>query len=371
MDVRFATFNASLYRSAAGQLVADLSTPAGSQAKAVAEIIQRCRPDVLLVNEFDFDDDGRAVALFRDNYLAVPQREAEPIAYPYFFTAASNTGIQTGHDLDKDGVVGGPDDAFGYGLFPGQYGMVVWSRFPIDLTAARTFQTFLWGDMPGNLMPTDFYTPAEQEILRLSSKSHWDVPIRIGHSTIHFLVSHPTPPVFDGPERRNARRNHDEIRFWADYISGPEASSYVYDDEGRRGGLAARELFVVAGDQNADPFDGASIEGSIEHLLRHPRVVSSVVPSSQGAVEASAARPSTADHAGPKSDPAHHTADFSEPRGTIRVDYVLPSAELSPLDAGVFWPASSDPLSRLIGTFPFASSDHRLVWVDVRLPDRP
>jgi len=31
----------------------------------------------------------------------------------------------------------------------------------------------------------------------------------------------------------------------------------------------------------------------------------------------------------------------------------------------VFWPVSSDPLSALTGTYPFPSSDHRLVWADV------
>src|SRR4029450_2753556 len=120
--------------------------------------------------------------------------------------------------------------------FPGQYGMVVYSKYPIDLRAARTFQLFKWKDMPGNAMPTDFYSPEEQAVLRLSSKSHWDVPIRVRGTTVHFLVSHPTPPTFDGPEDRNGRRNHDEIRFWADYIT-PGKSWYIYDDKGRRGGL--------------------------------------------------------------------------------------------------------------------------------------
>ena len=31
----------------------------------------------------------------------------------------------------------------------------------------------------------------------------------------------------------------------------------------------------------------------------------------------------------------------------------------------MFWPASGDPLSPLTGEYPFPSSDHRLVWVDV------
>ena len=62
---------------------------------------------------------------------------------------------------------------------------------------------------------------------------------RSGSTTLHVLASHPTPPTFDGPEDRNGRRNHDEIRFWADYIS-PGQSGYIVDDEGRSGGIDSR-----------------------------------------------------------------------------------------------------------------------------------
>ncbi|MDC5696681.1 endonuclease/exonuclease/phosphatase family protein [Intrasporangium calvum] len=368
MDVRFATFNASLNRNVAGQLVEDLSTPDNAQAQAVAEIIQRTSPDVLLVNEFDYYEDGVAAELFRDNYLAVSQNGADPVDYPYYFVAPSNTGIPTGFDLNNNGVVGGGDDAYGFGLFPGQYGMVVYSKYPIDTDAVRTFQHFLWKDMPGNLLPTEFYSPEEQDILRLSSKSHWDVPITVDARTVHFLVSHPTPPTFDGPEDRNGRRNNDEIRFWADYIGSPAGSSYIYDDEGGTGGLRPGSLFVIAGDQNSDPNDGDSVEGSIEALLDHPKVNTSVTPSSEGAVEASLLQGgANLSHTG---DPAHDTADFNDKPapGNLRADYVLPSTALRILDAGVFWPVQADPLSRLTGTYPFPSSDHRLVWVDVRLP---
>ena len=90
---------------------------------------------------------------------------------------------------------------------------------PMICRTVRTFQNFRWQDMPGSLLPTDFYDEQEQAILRLSSKSHWDVPIQVERNrTVHFLVSHPTPPTFDGPEDRNGRRNHDEIRFWADTL---------------------------------------------------------------------------------------------------------------------------------------------------------
>jgi Endonuclease/Exonuclease/phosphatase family len=129
--VRFATFNASLNRDFAGQLVSDLSTPDNPQARSVAEIIQRTRPDVLLINEFDFVEQGVAAQRFQDHYLSVSQNRAEPIAYKYFFVAPSNTGIPSGFDLDNDGSVGGPNDAFGFGSFPGQFGMAVYSRYPL------------------------------------------------------------------------------------------------------------------------------------------------------------------------------------------------------------------------------------------------
>src|SRR5690606_36097991 len=135
----------------AGALAADLSTPDNPQARVIAEIIQRTRPDVLLINEFDYDP--IAVDLFREDYLDVAQNGADPIDYPYAFVAPSNTGIPSGYDLNNDGIVGGPDDAFGFGFFPGQYGMVVYSKYPI--AGARTFQHFLWKDMPGALLPVD------------------------------------------------------------------------------------------------------------------------------------------------------------------------------------------------------------------------
>ena len=131
-EVRFATFNASLNRFTEGELVADLSTPDDAQAAAVAEIIQRVRPDVLLVNEFDFDAAHEALRLFQRNYLSVPHNGARAIRYPYRYTAPSNTGVPSGFDLDNDGSVGGPNDAFGFGFFPGQFGMAVYSKYPIN-----------------------------------------------------------------------------------------------------------------------------------------------------------------------------------------------------------------------------------------------
>ncbi|GAA1863173.1 endonuclease/exonuclease/phosphatase family protein [Myceligenerans crystallogenes] len=369
-SLRVATYNLSLNRNADGQLVSDLSTGANTQAQVVAEVIQHARPDVVLLNEFDFDAAGRAADLFRENYLEVAQGDARAIEYPYAFVAPSNTGIPSGFDLNNNGVVSGGDDALGFGVFPGQYGMLVLSRYPIDTRHARTFQNFLWQDMPGALLPQDpatglpWYTDEELAVLPLSSKSHWDVPVRVGRETVHVLAAHPTPPTFDGAEDRNGRRNHDEIRFWADYVSGGRTASYVYDDKGRRGGLGRGESFVIVGDYNADPADGDSYDKAIDQLLEHRRIQDPAATSA-GAAEAAALQAgANTTHTG---DPALDTADFADTApGNLRVDYTLLSRDLRVRDASVFWPASGEPLSRLTGVYPFPSSDHRLVSVDVR-----
>ena len=145
---------------------------------------------MLLVNEFDFDDEGRggtsrAAKLFQDNYLSVSRNGARSIRYPYRFTAPSNTGIASGFDLDNNGQavttpgMGYGNDSFGFGEFPGQFGMTVYSRHPILERGVRTFQNFLWKDMPGARLPDnpqtpaprDWYSAEELAVFRLSSRA--------------------------------------------------------------------------------------------------------------------------------------------------------------------------------------------------------
>jgi len=368
VTVRIATFNCSLNRPAEGGLRKSLSTRDDTQARAVAEIVQRVHPDVLLLQEFDYDADGESVREFLANYLSQEQHAGvTPMTFPYWFSAPSNTGVPSGFDLDRNGHIGGGSDALGFGEFPGQYGMMVLSRYKIDAAAARTFRKFLWRDMPDALLPVDpatsapWYTPEALAVLPLSSKSHWDLPVRVGRTTLHLLISHPTPPAFDGAEDRNGKRNHDEIRFWSDYLEG---AKYIRDDKGRAGGFSGK-AFLIMGDQNSDPVDGASLHDGIGMLIRNARVDASFVPQSAGGVEASRVQGgANATHQG---DPRFDTADFNDRgAGNLRVDYLLPSKGLKVCGGGVFWPAQADSEARLVwGDNPPPSSDHRLVWIDL------
>ncbi len=373
--IRIAVFNTSLYRDETGALIADLSQKGNPQIEAVASIIREVNPDILVLNEFDYDKEGAALKAFQENYLFADDPENQ---YPYGAVFPSNTGIASGVDFNNDGKVvttpGSRDyggDAFGYGIHEGQYAFAVLSRFALDEANMRSFQNFLWADMPDNLMPLEWYSKEAQEIFRLSSKNHVDLPVMIDGAMVHLLISHPTPPSFDGAEDRNGRRNHDEIRLWADYID-PERGGYLIDDNGQKASLTAGARFVILGDLNSDPNDGESYDHAIRQLLDNPLVEDSL-PQSLGGIEAAKRQGGVnPDH---KGLPENDTADFRDEGegaiGNLRLDYALPSkAGLKLINAGVFWPTENDPTYDLVGPgFPPVSSDHRLVWIDVEIKE--
>ncbi len=363
--MRVATFNIAMGLKQAGQLSEALASGSDQRLHQVAEILQRVRPDIVLLNEFDYDPDIDAAALLNNGYLAQGHNGQSPIHYPFHFRAPVNTGIDSGLDLDGDGETGGPADAWGFGDFPGQYGMLVLSRYPIDPQASRTFQNFLWSALPNAKRPVNpdgspFYPNGIWQKLRLSSKSHWDLRFDVDGEDFHLLAFHPTPPVFDGPEDRNGLRNFDEIRFWRDYTD-PTGAPHIVDDEGISGGMENHGHFVIAGDFNADPVDGDSVDQAADQLLKAEWINSGCVPISKGAEQATDRQGGlNKDHRGAA---AADTADFNDRyTGNLRLDYVLPSKQLTVNGCGVFWPASNEDGHELVKV-----SDHRLVWLDITL----
>lgn len=375
VTIRVASFNVADLRT---DELADPDTP---RARYLAEVIQRLRPNVILLNEIAYDmpggpdvpaerEPGRNAQRFAEAFLAVAQAPDCPPVRFKSFTAPTNTGIPSGFDLDNNGRVVSTfpppaprgsqakdpavsdeardygDDCWGWGTFPGQYGMalLVDARLEILHDRVRTFQRLPWDYMPGAMLPekadgTPWYAEETLTYLRLSSKSHWDVPVRLPNgAVVHFLCSHPTPPVYDGPEKRNARRNHDEIRFWADYIDG---EPYIVDDNNRPGGLAWNASFIILGDLNADPKKGEAWRDPVgTFLFTNRRLARDPAPRAEIDIDGL--------------DPLD-TAMFG-----LRVDYVLPSRDLEVIASGVWRTMPSNAKE-----FP---SDHFPVWIDVTIP---
>jgi len=381
VSIRVATFNVEDVRTS------ELRSGDTARLKRLAEVIQRVKPNVILLNEIAYDMAGGPDVIegdaagqngqrFAELYLGVSQGKGlEPLRMRAYM-APVNTGVPSGFDLDNDGSVTmtypptskGVDeetrrrheelgrkygnDCWGYGTFPGQYGMalLVDERLEIDETKVRTFRLMPWDYMPGAFLPPGpggagtWYSAEEREKVRLSSKSHWDVPVKMPNgAVVHFLCSHPTPPAFDGSEERNKRRNHDEIRFWADYVEG---QSYIVDDANKGGGLGRGKAFVILGDLNADPKKGNKFKEPIRTVL------GSVSRLNMGAVPTA-----SVDVAGLE---ATDTALFK-----LRVDYVLPSKDLEVRQSGVWRDVPSGGGAGGGVEFP---SDHFPVWMDVVVP---
>jgi hypothetical protein len=299
---------------------------------AAIQVIAAAAPDILVLTAIDHDHDGHALGALAEALAA------RGLTLSHRFARLPNTGLPTGRDLDGDGRLGRPRDAQGYGEFSGQAGMAILSRLPVDTGAVRDFSELLWADVPGTLIGDD---PAS-DVQRLSTTAHWEVPVILPNGVrLRVLAWYATPPVFDGPEDRNGRRNHDETAVWTALI------------DGRLGVPPPEGPFVIAGGANLDPLDGDGRGAAMQALLSHPRMTDPRPASAEGAARAAGDGGVNVTHRG---DPALDTADWPDAQGepgNLRVDYVLPSSDLRILDAGVLWPAKDSGLR------------HGLVWVDL------
>ncbi|PYE84539.1 hypothetical protein DFP88_102340 [Pseudoroseicyclus aestuarii] len=306
---------------------------------AAAQVIRAADADILLLTGIDWDAGGAALGA-----LAQLLAEEGGPAYPVRVARQPNSGMETGLDLDGNGRTHEARDAMGYGRFTGHGGLAVLARVPLA-GPVRDLSDLLWRDLPGAVLPqrpdaTPFPSEAAQAQQRLSSTGHWIVPFG-GARPLSLLAFAATPPLFDGPEDANGLRNADELRLWQAVLDGAYG--------------ALPSPAVLAGKANIDPTDGDGRHEAIAALLTDPRLSDPRPASPGGAASADAG------HAG---DPALDTADWDPAAeggpGNLRVAYVLPSADLRVVDAGVLWPEAG-PLAEAAAE----ASAHRLVWVDL------
>lgn len=334
-----ATWHVELTRKGPGLLLHDMNRGA-PDIDAVVAGIATTAPDILLLTGIDWDHGGLALAALSARLSA----SGHPMAHAH--APPQNAGVDSGADLDGDGRAGTPDDAQGWGRFTGQAAMAVLSRWPIDAGAALDLSRVLWRDLPGALLADDtgapILTDAALAVQRLSSVAHWALPVDTPQGRVTLLTIAATPPVFDGPEDRNGRRNHDEAALWLAWLDGalpdPPTDTPV----------------ILLGKLNADPFDGDARRGALRRLLSHPRLQDAAPASDTGRALAATQGGVNATQRG---DPAQDTADWADDGpGNLRSSYILPDRALTVTGAGLYWaPSGGDgPLPR-----------NALVWVDL------
>ena len=324
-------------RDGPGLLLRDLRKAEAPDIAAAIDTIVAARPDILVLQGIDYDYGGVALGALRDRIAAAG------LTFDHQAQPRPNTGVPSGIDLDGDGRRDGGRDAQGYGTFPGMDGIAVLSRWPVSIE--QDFTDLLWRDLPESLIAPD---DPGADLQRLSTTAH--VVLRVDPPDappLRLATFHATPPVFDGPEDRNGRRNRDETALWSRWLDGDLGPV----PDGR---------FVILGDANADPLDGDGLHEAIVALMADPRLRDPAPQSPEGARRAAEQGGANTGHRG---DPALDTTDWDDgpgQPGNLRVDYVLPSSDWTVTGAGIVWPPV--PERTKDGR---TAPRHGLVWVDL------
>jgi len=316
------TWHTGLGRDGPGLLLHDIRRRADA-VEAAARFLSELDADVMVLMDIDHDLDGLAIATF-----------AGRLGYAHWLAPMPNTGIQAGFDLDRDGRLTEPEDALGFGRFPGAGGVAVVSRWPLRLVA--DLSTARWAEAASDFWPRNangaaYFTAAEGAALPLWSVGAFEVALDITNSQteaitpLTLLAWHAAPPAFDGPEQRNRLRNAAQN---ASLLPRLDA----LHDAGQNVGP-----FILIGDSNLDPARGGGERGVMQTLTTHAAVQDPApVALHPGLATADAA-----------------TAWWPDGPGALRVSYILPDRRLRVLDSGLAW---------------MPGATHAAVWVDLDWP---
>ncbi|NTU42950.1 MAG: endonuclease/exonuclease/phosphatase family protein [Nitrospirales bacterium] len=315
MRIRFGHFNIK------DLTAVKLRDPEHPQVVCAAEIIRKFAPDILSINEMEAHPE--CPGLFAEHFL---QRGEALLVYPYQYIGPTNSGIPTG--------LPHPFEQKGFGLFEGQYGIALFSRFPIITDEIRCFDGFPWSAMSGGFSCAGGLTGMLPGGFPLFSTNLIDIPIETGVGAIHVVLLHACIPVKGA---LNRQRNRDQLLFLKEYVGGGELPGEMRFDQGRG--------FVVMGDLNADPLRGGGAHEAVRSLLADPLFCS--LPAEKQTFLAG----------GGVEDPSPGHDGLS-----LRLDYILPSRDFVVLENGVFLP--DDP-----GWWKIArrASDHFFVYASCEI----
>lgn len=224
------------------------------QLQAASNIVQMLNPDILSINEMQYDYPSVPNADYTSEgknaeYLA--QILGMEFTSTAFFPA--NTGRfskakageyvlkATAEDRAKYA------DLVNFGMFPGQYSMAGIFKYPVK--SVKNFSNLPWkifnkkidlskyADANGNALPED---------MTLFDKNFVDVTLDINGKDVHVILYHTVPAFgFGNSKTPNFERNRDQIKFLSWYLRGRWKKFGIKPIRGK--------TFIAMGDWNVDP----------------------------------------------------------------------------------------------------------------------
>jgi len=229
------------------------------QLKKVKEIVSLYEPELLFINEIQYDIDGAPNDNFKTNGENLNKLNSilgTQLKYISFYPA--NTGKNAkrnsqGEYYSDPNSPGARDfaDQVNFGTIPHQYSSGLLSKYPI--VEEKVITDIEWKAFNPQIDLTKFTTgdgkalPSDMELF---DKNFLDVTLDVKGKMIHVIVLHTVPAYHFGNKKSpNYLRNRDQLRFLEWYLSGKtDIDVTLLGIKPIKG-----ESFIAAGDWNVDP----------------------------------------------------------------------------------------------------------------------
>ncbi|MEG2715513.1 MAG: endonuclease/exonuclease/phosphatase family protein [Glutamicibacter sp.] len=239
-SLRVATIQANLSGETPQELPANLMRGSDRQAAQVADKISSANADVVVLTDMDATQD--AVDALNDQYLNNPDDARADVEYGYSYLAVGSKGLQSGADLNADGVIGGAEDAWGQAAFAEQGSIVVLSKYPIAQDQVTSVSQLKWQDVANDMMHHTDFSGVLAASIPVMSTGLWDIPIQYRGEPVHILATQTQP---DAQDQEFAKaRQADELKVLTGYLAGED---YVRTDEGEQAEGVGEDRYVIAG----------------------------------------------------------------------------------------------------------------------------
>jgi hypothetical protein len=241
------------------ELASPKLTKKNEQLKYVQKILKNYNPDLLFINELQYDIPGAPNDDFTtDGENLAKLRDLIGFKHKYVSFYPANTGKNAKKNAEGEYYAdpnspGARDlaDQVNFGTIPHQYSSGLLTKFPIVQETVVT--NLKWKDFNRNIDLTKFKGADGSELpkdMELFDKNFLDVVLDIHGKKTHVIVLHTVPSYHFGNKfSPNYERNRDQLRFLEWYLTGKtDIDIDLINIQPITG-----KSFIAAGDWNVDP----------------------------------------------------------------------------------------------------------------------